>query len=530
MFNFFSQKDAQLITLTNREMSLYVWENKSLRFVSEFDVSSQSLEAFKQVQSSLKELPAIIITNFLEESFRSESIAPVSGNDRKALLTRKLNYAFRKTSFRTASIIEREKEGRRDHRVLLSGLTKPDLLIPWIKVLLDNKTPIQSVSSAAYLAEAFAKNAGFDKEGYVLIASLENDYELRQTFMKSGKILFSRLTTLSSRDEVNLGREVYKESVQIRSYLERVKLLPYEETLKIRLYSGYDEEDLKLSQKSSHLNHFECVNIHNEFAQYKTQMKPQQQGAMVYFLCNLIQKKQIKNTYAQPRVRKFFLLDTIGSMLAYGSLAVIVVSLLFSMPLYLEAWNLSNQQTDIASQTQPLEVEYNVLTQRFPETPIPSKEMALVVESFEQIDSQIYSPIQAMAYISENIASSPNLQITEIEWSLQPYNVDPALPENQTMRYLRYQTDQINSYLAAILDHRTTLRVEISGVAFSSGSYREAQQQVQVFSDALAQNPGVRVVPVRMPTDVRVDNQVSTTIDNNELRAQFVLRLNIESL
>ncbi len=526
----FRQTDAQFMFITNYELRLYVWEKNNFEFVSEFDGSAHSQEAFKQVQNNLKTLPAIIITNFLEESFRSETIAPVSGSDRKALLARKLDYAFRKTSFRTASVIDREKDGRRDNRVLLSGLTKPELLTPWIKILLENNTAIQSVSSAAYLAEAFAKHSLLDKENYTLIASLERNNDLRQTFLKKGKVLFSRLTTLSSRDEVNLGKEIYKESVQIRSYLERVKLLPYEESLKIKIYCSFDDDDLKLQQKSSHLNIFECINIHTELGKFPSKLTEKQQGPLIFFLSSLLQKKIIKNTYAPPRVRKYYLLTHIGRSLALGSAAIVILSLILSIPMYFDAWDLSQQQAQIISQTQPLEVEYGLLTQRFPETPIPSKEMALVVETFEQIDEQVKSPVQAMAFISENIDSSPTLQLTDISWELSPVVVDPALPENQAMRYLTYQGNPDNAFLSAVLDNRTRLRVEIRGIAYSSGSYREAQQQVQLFADALDQHPGVSVTPVQMPTNVRVDTPVNTTIDNNELRAPFILELEIEYL
>tara|TARA_R110000824_G_scaffold7892_4_gene35853 strand:- start:81868 stop:83460 length:1593 start_codon:yes stop_codon:yes gene_type:complete len=530
MLNFFHQPNAQLLIVNNRELQFFVWENKNLKFISEFDGSQQSLEAFKQLQNSYKQYPAIFVTNFLEESFRSETIAPVSGGDRKALLARKLDYAFRKTPYRTANILDKEKDGRKDNKVLLSGLTKPELLTPWIKILLANRTPIQSIGSAAYLSEAFVQNTGLYNDSYLLIASLENNFELRQTFMLRGKVLFSRLTSLSSRDRLEIGKEIYKESVQIRSYLERVKLLPYEETLKINIYSVYSDADLQLNQKSSHLNSFENINIQQEITRYQTSLTNNQLGSMIFFLCVLLQKKKIKNTYAPPAVRKYFLLQNLGDALSYGALLLIALSLVISTPLLLESWDFSKQQTALQAQTQPLVVEYDILSQRFPATPIPSQEMALVVESTEQIINQSFSPTDAMAFISSKLVSSPALQLTEITWSLESTTVDPFDLEAAQMRYLGLQNDTNNSFKAAILDQRTALKVSISGMAYSSGSYREAQQQVQLFADALEQNSGVTVTPVIMPTNVRVDTEVTTTIDNNELRAPFVLQLDIEYL
>lgn len=530
MQNIFKQANAQLMIINNHELQLFVWENKSIKFVSEFDGSQQSLEAFKQIQNTYKNFTTIFITNFLEESFRSETIAPVSGGDKKALLERKLDYAFRKTPYRTASTIDKEKEGRRDHKVLLSGLTKPTLLTPWIKILLANRTPIQSISSAAFLSEAFAAHMKLNNENYLLIASLENNFDLRQTYMRKGKVLFSRLTSLSSRTQVEIGKEIYKESVQIRSYLERVKLLPYEETLKINIYSAYDDSELSLNQKSSHLNNFDSINIQHEINQQPAVLNKSQLGSIIYFLCVLVQKKPIKNTYAPSKVRKYFLLNNLGAALSYASLAFIAISVVLSVPIFLNNLDLSNQQATLEQQTQPLLVEYDLLSQRFPETPIPSKEMALVVETTEQIRNSIINPTEAMSYISSKINSSPNLQITDITWLLDSIEADPFDPVAQQMRYLSLQNDSENGYKSAILDQRTDLKVQITGLAFSPGSYREAQQQVELFSDALAENPTISVTELQMPTDVRVDTQVNTTIDNNELRATFILQLDIDFL
>ena len=216
--------------------------------------------------------------------------------------------------------------------------------------------------------------------------------------------------------------------------------------------------------------------------------------------------------------------------MSYGALLLIALSLVISTPLLLESWDFSKQQTALQAQTQPLVVEYDILSQRFPATPIPSQEMALVVESTEQIINQSFSPTDAMAFISSKLVSSPALQLTEITWSLESTTVDPFDLEAAQMRYLGLQNDTNNSFKAAILDQRTILRIRISGIAYSSGSYREAQQQVQLFADALEQNSGVTVTPVIMPTNVRVDTEVTTTIDNNELRAPFVLQLDIEYL
>lgn len=519
MLNFFRQAKAQILLISNYETHFYLWENKTLSYVSQYT---------DQVREKYKDYPAIIVTNFVEESFRHDAIPPISGKDRKVLLNRKLNHAFRKTKYRAANLFERQEEGRKDHKVVLSGLTKPELLSPWVTPLLDKRTPIQSITSTTFLAEAFAQNADIGKEEYLLIVSLENKSEFRQTFLKKGKILFSRLTSLSSQTTADLGNDIYKESIQIRSYLERIKILPYEKNLKIKIYSIFGDNDLRLNRKTNNLNSFECINIKEDMYSNSRLLSEIEPGASIYFLSYLLHKKQIKNAYAPDEVRKYFHLKTLSHSLVFGSIAVIVLSLLITAPTLIDTRSALNNQQQVSAQTQPLLTEYNQLTQSFPETPIDSKEMALIVETYERINAQSYLPTDAMNYISSKLVVSPDLQITEITWAIEDSVIDNNDPDLRYTGMIRSEPQ--NAFQYSILDNRSKLVVLIKGMAYSPNSYREAQSQVQIFNDALAEHPGVTVLPLQMPTEVRVDSPLATTIDNNEVRAPFSLQLTIEYL
>ena len=62
---------------------------------------------------------------------------------------------------------------------------------------------------------------------------MENN--LRQTFIKKGKVMFSRLASLNTVPENRLGVEILQESTQLRQYLERIQFITYESPLKIQV-------------------------------------------------------------------------------------------------------------------------------------------------------------------------------------------------------------------------------------------------------------------------------------------------------
>ena len=195
------QKKSLILLLYYDRMQLYIWAQPSLELAGEFDRETD--EEFIRILETYPDYPVIIVTDFLEESFRHDTAVHVSGPDRSALLERKLNYSFRNTTYRSATIVGRETEGRKDDKILLSALTKPELLEPWVRTLLDYKRQIQSVTSVAYLMQTFSQKAKLTDK-HLMLVSIEEGSELRQTFMRNGEIQFSRLTSLTTKETASL--------------------------------------------------------------------------------------------------------------------------------------------------------------------------------------------------------------------------------------------------------------------------------------------------------------------------------------
>lgn len=527
-FGVFGQRKSLVLLMYFNRVLLFVWTKKSLELIGEF--GKEPGAEFERVLYDYPGYPVILVTDYLEESFRHDTGVHVTGPDRSALLERKLNYSFRNTLYRSATIVGREKDGRRDDKILLSALTKPEMLEPWVKLLLENKVQIQCVTSVAYVMQEFSQKAGLNDKN-LMIVSIEEGSELRQTFLRDGKIHFSRLTSLTTKETSSLPSAINHESLQIRQYLERIKLLPFDSQMTIKVFSPLQIDELSLESHNNDLNTFQVFNIGQLADTYGLGIDGLANSPTTLFLGRILQRASLPNIYAPLQTRKYFKLHSLASGLKAASFALVALIMLtksFSLLDTTGNWELVQ---NLRAQTAPLNSQYEQLSQRFPETPIPSAEMALVVGTAEHIDNNSYRIEEALSIISRALTVSPDLQLTHISWDVIEKELDPNDPNYVDMSggFGGGQQQTIGQEIQqASLNDLTQVHVLIDGLVFSPQSYREAQNQVMLFMNALSQVPGITVTSNRMPTDVRVDTNVSTLVDNNEIRSPFALELNLE--
>jgi len=526
--NIFSQKKSLILLMYFNKVQLYIWTEKSLELAGDFgkDPDAAARELFDQYSN----YPVIIITDFLEESFRHDTGVHVSGLDKTALLERKLNYSFRNTSYRAASVVGRETEGRKDDKILLSALTKPEMIEPWVKALLETKMQIQSVTSVAYLMQDYSQKAGLNDKN-MMIVSIEEGSELRQTFLRNGKIQFSRLTSLTTKETASLPDAINHESLQIRQYLERIKLLPFDSQMLIHVFSPFQIDKEVMESKNNELNVFRVFDIGELAQSFALSVDGLEQGPTTLFLGRILQKAKLRNVYAPLNIRKYYQLKTLAKSLSGLGIALIALTILIKLFSLMDTLGNWDQVAMLEGLSAPLNRQYDQLTQSFPDTPIPSAEMALVVETAEKITQNSYRVDNALSLISRALSVAPELQISSINWEMVKREVSDD--ENQFAAFGSFgaATGDQNSgqeIQDATLQDQTQISIVIEGIATSPQSYLQANNQVLFFLNALEDFPGITVIDSKMPTDVRVDANISTLVDNNALRAPFTIEMRLE--
>src|SRR3989338_4306104 len=80
--------------------------------------------------------PAYLLVDLIEEDFRQETVPHLIGSKRTAMLQRKIEQFYRGSPFHQATLLKRQKTGRRDDDILFSALTNPSHIMPWLNIML----------------------------------------------------------------------------------------------------------------------------------------------------------------------------------------------------------------------------------------------------------------------------------------------------------------------------------------------------------------------------------------------------------
>jgi hypothetical protein len=529
--SFGGQNKALVLLITETSAQLLLWQGGHLQLLSLFSTSPDDQELFVEQLKHYPKHPVIVVCDLIDENFRHDSIVHVGGSDRDALLKRKLDFAFRNTRYRIGIVIARQADGRKDDRILLSAISKPERIDVWAKLLLQEKMAVQSVTSIAHLLNAWLPLEKLEAEESLLVSQLDIDNNLRQTFIKKGRVMFSRLASLTTVPERRLGVEILQESTQLRQYLERIQFLTYESPLRIQVLSSHPQGSILLENFSSELNRFDTVDIHDRCKDLQMDVQDASLLPSHYIIASILQRKKIENLYAPPSLTRFDDLRSFGKLLLMSAAAVLVLGLGLNLPGLLGVLDKRGQAEAMLARTDPLLREYQSHVERFPETPVPPREMELIVDTFEIINRQIQSPVDTLNHVATALASSPGLELVSIDWQMTEEKFDATpdalgnIPEPQPA--LVGLTGD-NALTGAILQERTQLHVTINGEAYSPQSFREAQDQVLRFITALESGDSITVTATQMPIDIRTDVNVSATINDNEVRSPFTLDLDIE--
>lgn len=525
---FGGQDKALVLLVTETACQLLLWQKNRLLELAMLVGSADDQELFLAQVRFFPKHPVIIVTDLIDENFRHDTIVHVGGTDREALMKRKLDFAFRNTRYRLGAVVGRQPDGRKDDRILLSALTKPERIDVWARLLLQEKMAVQAVTSTAHLLNAWLPQEKLEGEEHLLISQLDADNNLRQTYAKQGRVLFSRLASLNTVPEARLGIEILQETAQLRQYLERVQFLNYESALRILVLTAKPADSMQTDSYSSDLNRFESIDIRERCANLQIDLQQGQLQPAHYLIASILQRRHIDNQYAPPALTRFDDLRRFGKLLLGSAAAILLAGLGLNVPGVLGVLEKREQAALMQTNTGPLRVQYDLLTQRFPETPAPPREMELVVKTHDTIARQSVSPIDALNLIAQALAISPGLLLLEVDWQLAEVAVDTTPDPYGEMPRPPAPLPNLpsdNELTGLILQERTRILISLKGEAYSPQSYREAQDQVSRFIAALDAHEGVSINSRQMPIDIRSDVSVSTTINDAEVRAPFTVEI-----
>ncbi len=246
---------------------------------------SDSPEGRENFAVFLKEIKCItyLLADLIEEDFRQETVPHLIGGSRTALLQRKFEQFYHGTPFHQATLLQRQKTGRRDDDMLFSALTNPSLINPWIDILRAQQTPLAGIYSVPQISAPLVKD---HPSNHLLLISWEKYSGLRQTYFSEHRLQVSRLTPI--HNDMSFQEAVVKELARTYQYLKSLSLLPPGQTLDVRLLGhSHDLIELQLELPRSADMHYDFVDLADLARQLKIDCRFDDSDASQIFLHQL---------------------------------------------------------------------------------------------------------------------------------------------------------------------------------------------------------------------------------------------------
>jgi hypothetical protein len=92
----------QIFFLTSNSLTAWQYDGRALTRMGCFVAAEAGLAAFDTYLQQLGSMPALVLTDMVEEDFRIDSVAHTHGGDRAALLARHAARVYRGTGYRHA--------------------------------------------------------------------------------------------------------------------------------------------------------------------------------------------------------------------------------------------------------------------------------------------------------------------------------------------------------------------------------------------------------------------------------------------
>ena len=209
----------RVFVISGTGLSAYHRHGSKLLDPFSFDAHEDGLAEFERYLERFPDDVTCVLADVVEEEFREETVPHVFAWERGALLRARAARAYPGARYLHSTRLGREPGGRRDDRVLLSAITRPEALASWLAPMAKHETPLAGIYSPAMLTGAMLKALGAEEGEHVLVVSRQSGGGLRQTCFRRGKLRFSRLAAMPDPAAGGYESHVLAEIERTRRYL-----------------------------------------------------------------------------------------------------------------------------------------------------------------------------------------------------------------------------------------------------------------------------------------------------------------------
>lgn len=497
-----------ILFLDASHLTAYPISGKTLLAEESFAADAAGLEAFGEYLARHRDGVFMLLADVAEEGFNLETIPKSSGSDRAALVKRKLAQYFYGTPLTLALALGRLREGRRDERLLLMALTRPQHFEPWLAMLDAAGVALSGVYSVAQTLVNLLPKAALMTQAApqkLLIVTLTRG-GLRQTFFVDGQLRFSRLTTLATGTLEEAAGATLLEAAKMHHYLLGQRLIERGQPLAIRILAHPAQAAaMRARCRDTAELQFDFIDLLQEAARAGLRSPLPDSRAEILF-CHLLARKPPADQFAPPAYRQFYRLWQIRLALKGASGLILAGALLFAGKQGLDMLQAKDAIDQIEQQTRIDQQRYDTTLLALPKIPLSTENLLALVKRHEAVLQRSPGPAPLLVQLSQSLDAFPDIAIERIEWSI----VDQLAPAPRTggngAPPATLPMGTLGPYAQAIVEASLPPRM--------AGDQRGQLARVADFALHLGATPDTLVTLLQQP----VDTQSGQTLKSSDVK------------
>jgi cell division protein FtsB len=411
------------------------------------------------------------------------------------------------------------------------GLSNPQLLEPWLKLLNQHKVPLSGIISLPLLSESVVKR--FDSaHRCVILVSQQVPSNLRQSVFLDGKLILSRLVPIASFYQGDYAKDVLRDVESTQRYLVSQRVIDRSDVVDVHVLTNQRHlEKLRASVTEDSEFDYHIHEINQVLQEEKIEVPEEQDFSSALFCFHAIRGLYV-NHYAQRAERKYFHHHVAAMAGRFIAVALLAVALgLFGSSL-VKSWLYDDSIEEMKLLQQKYESKYKQLSLTRAGSDVSTTMMQNVVKTVDQLEKGYQQRPQAMmTMISQQISLYDSMRVNEYHWFVAPASDARAAREvnwlKDTPRRRGARRDRRRAKGEKGLFEVAVVSGEILDF---DGNYRYALSAVADLEDAMRVSGWYdEVVVLKRPLDVESEKQLSGELGAGKRRekgrAEFTIRV-----
>ncbi|MCB1890000.1 MAG: hypothetical protein KDH20_20510 [Rhodocyclaceae bacterium] len=410
--------------VTNEGLRWYRVQGGQPQLVERFGADEAGFADFgRQLAAMPRRSRYSVLVDVPDEGFHFELLPSTRGRDREAMLGRKLAQQFYGSPYTASLALGREKQGRRDERVLLSALTRPAQLDPWIGALVSARVRVRGVHSVPFLLDRIMARARLPADAYLLVNF--SPAGIRQTYFQGGRVRFSRLSGTPGQEFELSVAQAGEEVGRSLAYLAAQRMTRRGENLPVvGLLPGVQYEAFATAVDAATDADTLLADTGRLQGSYGA---PESRGCgadSLPLLLNALGGEPQCLQIGGTEVLRFQRLHQIRKGLYLGALAILAGGAAIAGLGYLETRALAREQTELLALVQSENARHAALMRRLPPLPAPPDTLTHLVDELARVEQQRVPPLTVFQALSGALDQLPEITLESLEWGIDERETD----------------------------------------------------------------------------------------------------------